>query len=117
MFHFPLLIYNSQIKSLITKEWLSEKEKDTLSEHSVLYQNIKLKDLTSVTRDFSRYIVELTKPVQGILKGKWGWIILIGALVLLALLFGKPIYNAVISGGGTLAQTVTNTGGAITPIT
>ena len=31
LFHYPVLIYNSQVKSLLTKDYLSEKEKDAFA--------------------------------------------------------------------------------------
>lgn len=117
LFHYPVIIWNDQIKSIITKDMLSETEKDVFAEHTVLYLNRVMEDLTSLVRDFGRYIVELTKP-QGSLGGKWWvWAIIIVGLVILTAMFAPAIINAVKGTVGTAATTVSNAGGAqiITP--
>lgn len=100
MQQYPCLIYNSQMKSLITKDYLSEQEKITFSEHSIIYQNQKLHELTSQVRDFGRYIVELTKPntTTSIFHNKWFWIIIAIACVVILALFAPSIFTAVKGG-------------------
>jgi len=86
LFHWPVLIWNDQIKSLITKEWLSNNEKETFAEHGILYLNRKMEELTGWMRDFARHVVESTKPKGSIFENKWFWIlglILIGLLIML----------------------------------
>lgn len=62
LFHYPVIIWNEQINSILTKDFFAEKEKDAFSEHGVLYLNRKMEELTSAVRNFGRYVVELTKP-------------------------------------------------------
>lgn len=122
MMQYPVLIYNSQIKSLLTKDFLSDQEKIAFSEHSIIYQNQKLHELTSIVRDFGRYVVELTKPVvkTSLLQNKWFWIIMIifGGVVLL--LFAPSMFTVIKGGmaGATksLPAIVTSTPQVITPV-
>jgi len=97
MMQYPCLIYNSQIKSLLTKDFLSDQEKIAFSEHSIIYQNQKLHELTSVVRDFGRYIVELTKPQTkfNLFQNKWFWIVLLIAGLVIAALFAPAIYHTI----------------------
>lgn len=108
MMQYPVLIYNSQIKSLLTKDFLSDQEKISFTEHSIIYQNHKLHDLSDKIRDFGRYIVELTKPADqgGWLQNKWVWIIIIIAAVIMLALFAPSIYNAVKGGVQSAAATL-----------
>jgi hypothetical protein len=87
MLHYPTLIWNDQIKSIVTKDFLAEGEKTTFAEHGVLYLNRQMEGLTSVVRDFGRYVVELTKPKDSFLKSKWVMIILIVFIIIMAILF------------------------------
>lgn len=118
-FHFPTLIYNSQIKSFITKDFLSNEEKDTFAEHGVLYMNRKMEELTSAVRDFGRHVVELTKPKKSIFANKWVLIVVIILAVLLIALFAPAIISAIkgfiggSAGGGTLLGKAA--GSAVTP--
>ena len=109
LYHYPTLIYNGQIKSLITKDFLSEQEKKSFAEHGILYLNRKMEELTSIVRDFGRYIVELTKPKSSIFQSKWFWIILIVGIGLIAILMGKPILEQIMGKGSeTLSNTLGN---------
>ena len=114
LYHYPTLIYNGQLKSLVTKDFLSEKEKSGFAEHGILYLNRKMEELTGVLRDFGRYVVELTKPKLGLLQNKWFWIIIIGLLILMALLFAKPIINS-ISGAKETLMGAAQTGASVLP--
>lgn len=118
---YPALIYNSQIKSLLTKDFLSDQEKIAFSEHSIIYQNQKLHELTSIVRDFGRYIVELTKPIKkvGLLQNKWFWIILLIAGIVIAALFAPAIYHTIKDsaiGGAAKSMSSQSIGQVITPI-
>jgi hypothetical protein len=107
---YPCLIWNDQIKSLVTKDFLGEQEKATFAEHGLLYLNRKMEELTSVVRDFGRYIVELTKPQKGLFSGKtWMWIIIIIVFIILAALFAKPIWQAITGASGSAIQAATPT--------
>lgn len=106
LFHYPVLIWNDQIKSIITKDFLGETEKYSFAEHTVLYLNRKMEELTSAVRDFGRHVVELTKPVKGLFQNGWTWIIIVVVLIILAIMFGPAILGQAsnvasgIGGGG-----------------
>ena len=108
MYQYPVLLYNKQVKSLITKDFLSEQEKESFAEHGILYLNKKMEELTSVVRDFGRYVVELTKPKEEFWKNKWLWFFLIGGIILLALLLGKPVIEQFMSLGKGVGGAVSN---------
>ena len=113
MWQYPLLIYNGQLKSLVTKEFLSQNEKQAFSEHGILYLNRKMEELTSLIRDFGRYIVELSKPTTSIFKSKWFWIVIIFVGVVIAGLFGYPIIQQLMGKTGSSAiSAISNAGGA-----
>lgn len=118
LYHYPALIWNDQIKSFITKDFLSEKEKETFSEHTVIYLNRIMEELTSLIRDFARYVVETLKPKESFTKGWLFWVIIIGALILLGALFLPKVIEAIQGGAGeAVSQTVrtVGSGSAITP--
>jgi len=106
MMQWPVLLYNSQIHSLITKDFIGDQEKFVFSEHMLLYLNRKLEELNSLMRDFVRYIIEQLKPKSGLFEGKgWLiWIILIVFFIAMALLFGKPIYDQLFNAGGSVIK-------------
>lgn len=109
MYHYPVLIYNDQIKSLITKDFLSSQELTVFSDHAVLYLNRKIEELSGFLRDFGRYVVESLKPSDSFMSGKWGWVILGVAILILAVLFGPAIINAVSgSAGGAISSAVSS---------
>lgn len=101
LYHLPVLIWNDQIKSFITKDFLSETENRAFTKHTLLYANRKLEELTSTMRDFARYFIELQRP--GILGNKWLWIILLVGLGILAALFLPKILATMGVGGGAAA--------------
>lgn len=105
MLHYPVIIWNSIINSLMTKEQLSELEKDTFSEHIILYMNRKLDELTSLVRDFGRYIVELTKP-KSMLGNKWIWIVLVVGAVILIALFAPAIIEQISNTGASAVESI-----------
>lgn len=112
LFHYPVIIYNQQIRSVLTKDFLSGLEKDVFAEHTVIYLNKKLEELTSVVRDFGRHIVELTKPGgQGLLQNKWFWIVIIIVLVILLVMFAPKIIGAIQTMMGTVGGAAENVGG------
>lgn len=100
LYHYPVLIYNAQLKSMLTKDFLSGQEKQAFAEHGVLYLNRKMEELTSIIRDFGRYVVELTKPKASIFQNKWFLIVLVVGLIAMLVLFGKPLINSIMSIGG-----------------
>lgn len=116
LFHFPVLIWNSQIGSIITKDFLAEAEKTLYAEHSVIYLQRKVEELTGHVRDFGRYIVEQLKPKGSMFANKWViWIIIIFAIILIAM-FAPSIINSIKgSMGGVTESASALTGNAITP--
>jgi len=117
MFQYPTLIYNAQLKSLVTKEFISSREKEAFAEHGILYLNRKMEELTSQIRDFGRYIVEMTKPKTSLLKSKWIWIIIIGLMVFVAVMLGYPLIKEFMasSGIGNVFSGVTNNPNPVVP--
>lgn len=95
LFHYPVLIYNSQIGNIVTKDFLSNQEKSTFAEHGVLYLNRKMEELTSAMLNFGRYVIESLKPKESIFANKWFWIIVVGAVLILGAMFAPSIINAV----------------------
>lgn len=58
LYHFPTLLYNSQMGSFITKDWLSEKETETFSRHHIIHANKIAERLTEQITNFGRYIAD-----------------------------------------------------------
>lgn len=112
LFHYPVLLYNDQIKSVLTKDFLAEGEKHAFAEHSILFLNRSMEDLTSHVRDFGRYIVDLAKPQQSIFKNKWVIIIIVVLVIILAALFAGPIIETLSKTMGPAAQALTGATGA-----
>jgi len=118
LYHYPVLIWNSAVKSFVTKDFLAEQEKTTFAEHTVLYLNRIMEDLTSVVRDFGRYVVELTKPQGSGLMGKWWvWVLIGGAIIILVAMFGPQLLAAFKGPATAASTTISNVGGApvVTP--
>lgn len=118
MFNWPVIIYNNQVKSVLTKDFLSEFEKDTFAEHSILYLNRKLEELSSITRDFARYVVETLKPKGSFLGGSWWIWVIIGIVgVILIAMFGPAILSAIKGpGGNAIANAGTTISGGVQQI-
>lgn len=114
LFHYPLFIYNAQIGSIVTKDFLSNKEKDSFAEHGVLYLNRKMEELTSTLRDFARYIVEQLKPGKNIFQSKWVIYIIIAALIILGIIFAPAIIDMFKGIAGNVGDAAGGAGGVIT---
>lgn len=119
LFHYPVLIWNSNINSFLTKEWFSELEKTIFAEHTVLYLNRNLEDLTSAVRDFGRHIVDTLKPSESFFSNKWVWIIIFIAIIVVLAMFAPSILNTLKGVGSTVGGAVGTAGGAVAgaPIT
>jgi hypothetical protein len=100
LFHYPVIIYNEQLKTVITKDFLSTGEKEAFAEHGILYLNRKMEELSSAIRDFGRHIIDTLKP-KGAMGGKMTMIIIIIILVILGALFAPSIIDAIKGQGGT----------------
>ncbi len=115
LFHYPVVLYNQQIQSIITKDFLSGMEKDTFAEHGVLYLNRKMEELTSVVRDFGRHVVETLKPKQSLFKNKWVIVIIIIFAVILLVIFLPSIIQFVTGVGGNIGQAGEKLTGTVIP--
>lgn len=69
MMNYPVLIYNAQLNTCLTKDFFSELEKSTYTENFLLYAKNKLEQLDSALRDFNRYVVDnLNEPRNTIME-------------------------------------------------
>lgn len=112
LFHYPVLIYNEQINTFITKDFLSTLERQTFAEHGILYLNRKMEELTSALRDFGRHVIETLKPSESIFQNKWFWIIVAVFCGIMLVLFGPSLLSAAkgsIGGAGGLLSSTTET--------
>jgi len=113
MLGIPTVIWNKQAKSILTKEFFSEKEKDSFAEHSIIYLNKNLKELNNTMRDFARGVVDtINQKSGGLLGNKWTWIIIAVAVVIMIILFGAPILESITSSGAvsSASSAVSNAG-------
>lgn len=85
---FPVLIYNKNMETFLSKTALSNMEKNAFIKHQVIYLNKKVEELTRHLRDFARYIVEQTKPKGGLgVFGKWWlWLMVFVVIIVLVML-------------------------------
>jgi hypothetical protein len=101
----PCLIWNSQLKSLMTKEYLSKNEKKAFTSHTVLYLQRTLENLSDNVRDFARYVVESLNPGEKKSVPSWIWIvIMIIGFIALAYFAGPTIINFIKSMSGAVKQ-------------
>lgn len=108
--HYPAMIYNSQIRTLVTKDWFSDSESSNFIEHTLLYYGKVLEELNSNTRDFGRYVVESLKPIKSFFEGK-NWVIWVIAaiIVILLIMLGPQIWEQVQSAAANAGATQTVT--------
>lgn len=114
---YPVLIWNDQIKSFLTKDFFADTEKTTFSEHGILYLNRRIEELSSKVRDFARYVVETTKPKTSIWESKWTWIIIIIFIIILLAMFAPAIIKAIQGFYGTAGGAVSQATQSTNPIT
>lgn len=95
MLQYPVILYNSIIKSVITKEMLSDKEKNTFAEHQLIYLNHKNQELSSHIRDFGRAVVEHLRPKQSIWSSWITWVVIGIIVFVLGALFLPLILDAI----------------------
>ena len=114
--HYPCVIWNSVIGSIITKDYLSDNEKTSFAEHQLLFMNEKTKELSSAMRDFGRYVVEQLRPKLGISGGTIAIIIIVIIIIVLIALFGPsllPQIKAAFGGAAQGAAEAAKTAGAV----
>jgi len=118
--HYPCVIWNSQINSVLTKDFFSTQEKVVFAQHQVLYLNRTMERLSTDIRDFGRGVVESLKPKDRKLGGKWVMYIVIGFLILLLALFApyvwQTIQGAMSNGVGKGVSTAIGAAKTINPI-
>jgi hypothetical protein len=94
MMQFPVILYNSQLQTTVTKDFLSNQEKENFIEHSVLYLNMETRRIGSDIRDFARYVIENLKPNW--MSGKaWVWIILVVGIIIIVAIFAPKLLQAI----------------------
>jgi hypothetical protein len=93
MFHYPVLLWNDQLKSFITKDQLSEKEKDTFAEHGILYAVRLIQDIGADIKNFSRAVVDTTQKKGGKIGSIMIWIIAIIIIGVILMLAGPSLMN------------------------
>jgi hypothetical protein len=115
-YQWPCMIWNDHLKCFITKEYISNLESTSFAEHQILYMNRQMEDLTAHTRDFGRYVVEAIKPISGIFRSPWFWIILVVFIAIMIILFLPAIIgeakDMMASAAGNIAPSPS---GAVTP--
>jgi hypothetical protein len=94
---FPCMVYNTVLGEFYTKETLSKFETETFVQHLVLYLNRKVDELSNNIRDFTRYIVEQTKPKTNFLQSKLFWVVVIIVILLLAVAMAPQIMKTLSS--------------------
>jgi hypothetical protein len=108
---FPVLLYNKNLQTFLTKDSLGTGEKNLFIKHQILYLNRKVEDLTASLRDFARYIVEQTRPRQSLFSSGLFKIILIGGVIALIAVLALPfILNTM---EGVVAPAVKGSGSII----
>jgi len=109
---YPCLIWNSQVNSFLTKDFLSTQEKEAFAEHAILNQNKLLEELNRMVFHFCRTSIDLLNPNKGMLMKNIFWIILIIGILVIGIFFVPKIIE-MFSGG--VGGVVSNAGQAVTP--
>lgn len=115
MYHFPVLIWNDQLKTFLTKSDLTDKEKTAYAEHGILYLNKQVEDLNDHLLNFGRYIVENIKPKKGLFANKWAIVIIIIVIVIIIIIASPILINTISGMSGSAVDAVSGAAGAITP--
>lgn len=111
--HYPVLLYNAQLQSFVTKDFLSKNEKDSFAEHGVLYLNRKVEELSTAMLNFGRYVIESLKPKTDFFKNPWLYVILGIVLVGLGLFFLPDLMSGFSGAGGAVSSAVNSGAGAV----
>lgn len=115
LFHYPCLLYNKNIGSFLTKDFLSDKESGAFAQHQVLFLNRQLEELTSKIRDFGRYIVENLKPAKAIFQSPITWVIIAVVVVILIILFAPALIQNLSGTFGSAGGAFSKASGAVQP--
>jgi len=104
LFHFPTLIYNAQLHTIITKDMLSETEKNAFTEHTILYLTRQVEDLSSQVRDFARHAVETLRPKDSIFANKWFWVVAVVLFGILGAVMLPKIWATIQGSSGSVGS-------------
>lgn len=113
LFHYPCVIYNSAIGSIMTKDVLSGQEKESFAKHGIMALNHKVEDLSNHIRDFARHTVELTRPREKWYQNKWVIVIIVVLLAILGIALFPKVVQIIGAAMSTTAEAVSNK--AVTP--
>lgn len=121
---YPTFIFNKNLDVFLTKDSLAKIETEGMIKHLVLYLKVKTEELTSIMRDFARYVIEMTKPKQPFLAGKGKLLMIIAiivAIIILIVLFAPSIINiigpALNLGTSTVSGSLETAIGTVKPVT
>lgn len=111
LWHYPCLIWNEPIGTFLTKDSLSTTEKLMFAEHGAYAQNKTLVELDMQLRNFTRHIIDLLRPMLGVLRSPWFWVILIIIIGVLAVIFVPDLLTTF---QGKSSETIAAAGEVIT---
>jgi len=120
---WPTLIFNKNTGTFLTKDALSKLETETMIKHLVVYLKVKTEELTSIMRDFARYVIEMTRPKTSMFEGKGKMLMIIGVVIMIIILiamFAPSIMNILgpaLSGGKSALSSAAGQIGKINPAT
>lgn len=116
-FHFPVILYNGVIGSVVDKNFLSENEQEAFTDHLAYHLLNSLEETSITLRNLTRYVAEQLRPVQSIFKNKWLMIvivIIIIAFIAALIWYGAPMFSkAFASSADKVAQAAGTTSGAV----
>lgn len=98
---YPMLVYNSVTKTLLTKGDLGDIEK-IIASHNVFVANERAKDLNKSLLDFSRAVVDKEFSLKNVELGKWLIYLLIGGIIAFF------VWQLFKGGGGAISDAVSN---------
>lgn len=104
----PVFIFNKIIDSFLSKEVLSIQEKEVMIKHAMLNLLKKTENLSAYLLNFSRYIVEHSKPPTGWLTPRSKLLLIIAIIVIVIIMIMVAV--SMFAGGGI---DVTGGGGII----
>lgn len=103
---YPFFIYNKNLGVFMSKESLSNLEKNVFTKHLILELLRKTSELANYMRDFGRYVIEATKPrrfsLREVVKKWWFWLIMIIVIGVVTMLLYPSITNFMASMKGAI---------------
>lgn len=86
---YPVILVNSITKTIYNKDDISKFEMKYLIEHNMAYIKRMVEELSSILRDFARYVIEMMRPKKSLLENYVFWIVLI-IIIAFMLMIGLP---------------------------